>query len=85
MLLFLIGAGIGAVMVMVCLWILRKYRKRNKEAVDGVIGELPYFDSTENKDAQVKGTYNVHVHRMETENCQGIIPVHISSSDTCAV
>lgn len=71
-LLFLIGAGIGAVMVMVCLWILRKYRKRNKEAVDDVIGELPYFESKENKDAQVKGTYNIHVHHMETENCQGI-------------
>lgn len=72
-LLFLIGAGIGAVFVLTVFWILAKRRNHNKEAVQEAIEKTPDFESEKTNKDDVKGSYNIHVHHMqEAKDFKGI-------------
>ena len=64
-LLFLIGAGIGAVFVLTIFWILAKHRKHNKQAFQEAIEKTPDFESEKTNKDVVKGSYNIHVHHMQ--------------------
>ena len=64
-LLFLVGAGIGAVFVLTIFWVLTKHRKHNKEAVQEAIQKNPHFESEKTNKDDVKGSYNIHVHHMQ--------------------